>query len=314
MTEIIDGKVVHNELTKNAMGGTELVAYRLSNSIPQEMLQGVQIISSRVRELIPGKKVILHCHDLESDPESDIIGDLAFRSRVQKIVFVSNWQANQFVNRFGLSYDDFVVIENPIERFEPVPKQEDDIVRLIYHTTPHRGLALLVPVFEFLAQNDKKVHLDVYSSFNAYGWSDRDKPFEELFERCRSHPQISYHGYKPNDEIRTALGKANIFAYPNIWPETSCLALIEAVSAGCFAIHPNLAALPETAKGVTLMYQHSPDPQTIMNRLYNQLIQLIDFIRKINYQRPHDSAHIMNSVHDINAVTLKWTNLLRELS
>ena len=91
------------------------------------------------------------------------------------------------------------------------------------------------------------VHLDVFSSFNAYGWAERDEPYQELFDKIEAHPQMTYHGFKPNNIVRNALQKAHIFAYPSIWMETSCIALMEAMSAGLMCVHPNLAALPETA-------------------------------------------------------------------
>ena len=104
-----------------------------------------------------------------------------------------------------------------------------DTFNLIYHTTPHRGLEVLVPVIDFLANKGKKIHLDVYSSFKMYGWENRDEPYQKVFDKIKAHDNMTYHGYQPNDVIRKALKKAHMFSYPNIWPETSCIAMIEAM-------------------------------------------------------------------------------------
>jgi glycosyltransferase involved in cell wall biosynthesis len=101
----------------------------------------------------------------------------------------------------------------------------------------------------------------VYSSFDIYGWPQRNAPFEDLFQVCRDHPNITYHGTVSNTEIREALKKAHIFAYPSIWPETSCIAAIEAMSAGCAVVAPKFAALTETCGEYMVGYPMIEDPQ-----------------------------------------------------
>jgi hypothetical protein len=75
----------------------------------------------------------------------------------------------------------------------------------------------------------------------------------------RSFEPVTYHGAVPNDQIRDALRQSHLFAFPSIWPETSCIALIEAMASACICVHSNLAALPETAGGMTLCYPFLPD-------------------------------------------------------
>jgi hypothetical protein len=104
----------------------------------------------------------------------------------------------------NIPYEKGLVLQNAIIPIEPHEKPKGT-VNLIYHTTPHRGLELLVPVVEFLADKGFDFHLDVYSSFNIYGWPSRDEPYLALFDRCKNHPKITYHGYQPNSVIREAL-------------------------------------------------------------------------------------------------------------
>ena len=247
-----------NELNKKAHGGTELLMERLHNAFPSELLDNFQIIPSRVRELKKDKIRILYCHDLAEDPEARAALENGKWKNYHKIVFVSNWQMQRYIDLYKIPWSHCMVIVNSIDPIE-FKERETGPVRLIYHSTPHRGLNILVPVFEKIAEIDNDVILDVYSSFELYGWKERDKPFEDIFQRCKDHPQINYHGSKSNEEIRTALQQADIFAYPSIWQETSCLCLIEAMSAGCLAIHPNYGALYETSLQLTNMYQWEED-------------------------------------------------------
>jgi glycosyltransferase involved in cell wall biosynthesis len=152
------------------------------------------------------------------------------------------------------------VIQNAINPVQVnVEEKPKDKVKIIYHTTPHRGLNILYTVFEILAKEFDFIELDVYSSFKIYGWEVRDEQYKEVFDKCREHPQINYHGSVSNDEVKKALAQAHIFAYPSIWQETSCISLMEAMSAGCLCVHPNYAALPETAANWTQMYQWNED-------------------------------------------------------
>jgi glycosyltransferase involved in cell wall biosynthesis len=244
-----------NELNKNARGGTELMQERLHRSIPAELLNKFQIIPSRVRELDPDKKKILWLHDLPHDPESEHLKDPELRKRFSKIVAVSDWQMQMYNIISGVPYAESFVIKNAIDPIPLEKKEYNGTVNLIYHTTPHRGLEILIPVFEELSRIHDNIHLDVYSSFSIYGWEERDRQYQQLFDRCRAHPKITYHGAVPNEEIRQALVKSHIFAYPSIWPETSCLAAIEAMSAMNLVVCPNFAALSETCSNFAMMYQ-----------------------------------------------------------
>jgi len=244
-----------NELNKNARGGTELMQERLHKSIPEQLLNKFQIIPSRVRDLDPDKKKILWLHDLPHDPESEHLKDPELRKRFSKIVAVSDWQMQMYNIISGVPYAESFVIKNAIDPIPVEKKEYNGTVNLIYHTTPHRGLEILIPVFEELSRIHDNIHLDVYSSFSIYGWEERDKQYQQLFDRCRNHPKITYHGAVPNEEIRKALVKSHIFAYPSIWPETSCLAAIEAMSAMNLVVCPNFAALAETCSNFAMMYQ-----------------------------------------------------------
>ena len=273
-----------NELNKNARGGTELMQERLHSSLPADLLENFQIIPSRVRDLDDSKKKILWLHDLPNDPESEHLKDITKRKRFDKIVCVSDWQMQLYNVMSDVSYSESVVIKNAINPIEIETKPFDGTIRLIYHTTPHRGLEILIPVFEELANVRKDIHLDVYSSFSIYGWEQRDEPYKNLFERCKNHPQITYHGAVPNEEVREALKKSHIYAYPSIWPETSCLSVIEAMSAMNIVVCPNFAALPETCVNFAMMYPWNENKNLHAVQFAHTLSQAIDVVKSQNGQ------------------------------
>jgi len=289
--------IEQNELDRNSMGGTELMKYGLYDRLPSQLLEQFQIIPSRVRELSKTKKKIYWVHDLAQDPEMAHLKDGGWE-KFDAIVCVSHWQRQQIQNFLGVPASKLTVLQNAIDPIEidskPDPK---DGINIIYHTTPHRGLELLVPVMDWVEEMlpDINWHLDVYSSFEIYGWKERDKEYEGLFEKIKNHPKMTYHGYKPNEEVKEALKKAHIFALPSIWPETSCIALIEAMSAGCICVHSSLAALPETSSNWTLQYDFTEDMNEHASR---HALTLADALRLVDEENMKDRLSMQKAYID----------------
>lgn len=301
-----------------ARGGTEMMAEQIRNRVDSNLLDKFNIIHSRVRpeSISSSKKNILVLHDTWDDPESEHLRSAESRARFTKLVFVSHHQQATYNLGLGVPYSDGVVIQNaitPIE-FTDADKKSDKI-KLIYHTTPHRGLEILVPVFELLAKNIPNLHLDVFSSFNIYGWGERDKQYEGIFERIKTHPNMTYHGYQSNDVVREALKSAHIYGYPNIWPETSCISMIEAMSAGCAIVAPNFAVLPETCANFATMYGFNEDYNKHANIFANVLNMMIfeywseSVQNKLKFQKLY-----IDNFYNWNLRASQWNGLLKSLN
>jgi UDP-glucose:(glucosyl)LPS alpha-1,2-glucosyltransferase len=297
---------------KEANGGTEMMRRELFSRVDEELLDKFQIICSRVRWIDPKKPTILWLHDTWDDPESQHLSDAERIKRFARLVFVSNYQMNTYNMAHGVPYNSSIVLQNAIE---PIPAKEKktDQVRLIYHTTPHRGLNIVVSAVRELAKHHGDyIHLDVFSSFEAYGWPDRDKEFEGLFQAIKDHPQMTYHGYQPNETVRAALQDAHVFAYPSVWPETSCIAAIEAMSAECEVVCPNFAALPETTANFAAMYQYSEDITHHANVFANVLNSTIknrfsdNTLRKLKFQKTY-----IDNFYNWDLRAAQWTGLLQ---
>ena len=256
--------MVRSSLNKNSWGGTEQIAQKMVDSIDKNILAQFQIVFSRLTEPLDASKVrIFYCHDLADDPYSEqALGNGNWKN-FHKIVFVSHHQMNQYIKKYSLPSSVCIVMLNAIEPLDINVldrASSTSPIRIGYWSTPHRGLEILVPVFDLLAR-EYDIELDVYSSFEIYGWGERDKPYQQLFDKCRSHEKINYYGSVPNAQLRKSLADIDIMGYPSIWEETSCLCLMEAMSAGILPVHSNLGALYETAANWTVMYQYMEDPQ-----------------------------------------------------
>lgn len=319
MAEIIDGKLIRNEVSQNSFGGTELIALRMIDTIDPELLNKVNIIHSRVRKLPNnGKPNILVLHDLPLDPESQFLKLKENLNLFSKIVCVSNWQLQMYHSYLNLPYSKSIVINNGIFPIESDIAKFNNIekIKLIYHTTPHRGLEILIPCFVKLAEIHKDITLDVYSSFEIYGWKQRDSTYQTLFDIAKTHSQINYHGTVSNEVVREALKDTHIFAYPSIWLETSCLCLIEAMSASNIILSSNIGALPETSMGFTELYQFNEDKEQHANIFYNKLNNTISDVRNKKYNLENIKIQKQRTDYNYNwnkKIVPQWEQLIKEI-
>lgn len=306
-----------NEISKNANGGTELAKRKLAEIIDPSLLEHFQIISSRHREFNPEKIRLFWLHDLPEDPESNKFKDENFVNALHKMVFISNWQYSRYQLIHSIPYNEkSIVLESGIEpAIVDLNNKPTDTIRLVYTSTPQRGLELLVPVFEELAKIYPNIHLDVYSSFKIYGWDEADKQFEPLYQKIRNHPQMTYYGFVPNSELKESLNKAHIFAYPCIWMETSCRAMLEAMSAGLVCVHPNYGALSETSGALNIMYHgDNTDMNRHANIFANNLEAAIKLVESNNHKNMINFGKIyVDARFGIDRIKSQWEGMLKGL-
>jgi glycosyltransferase involved in cell wall biosynthesis len=268
----------------------------------------------REDQLDPTRPKILWLHDLAQDPEAQHLKDPNSRNRFAKLVFVSDWQLQQYSNFLGVPYAESLVLKNAIEPIEVESKPEGP-TRIIYHTTPHRGLEILVPVFDKIYRDiNPNIELEIYSSFEIYGWPQRDEPFKPLMEFCEQHPAITFHGARSNAEVREGLKRAHIFAYPSVWLETSCIAAMEAMSAGCHIVCPNYGALPETCANFAHMYQWSQDVNQHANMFARWLVNAIELSEKERFDdRLKFQKAYADTLYNWDVRTLQWSAVLQNI-
>ena len=304
---------------RDAMGGTELMMDRIMNGVPKELLDEFVIIPQRIRDehMDNDKKKILWLHDLADDPESAHLRDPKSRERFDKFVFPSNWALWDFHQKLGVPYEDSIVIKNAIEPIPVHEKPKDGKLKIIYFSTPHRGLNIVESVVRYMEQQRDDFEVDVYSSFKLYGRDEQDElpEFKDLYGRLEELKTVNYHGTVPNDEIRKVLPETHILSYPSTYLETSCLVAIEAMAAGCLAVLPNYGALPETCKEFAVMYPWEPSDAMHAATHYQYLNNALDTFWAEGLQSILTmQSTYYNYFYDIRMIVGAWEMLLKSLS
>ena len=243
-------------MTLNARAGAELIYERVKERVPDDLWNYFQIILSKVREL-EDKPKILWFQDTSKDQEVQFLKKKEERDKYERFVFPSDWSLEKYHLDLDIEYEKSIVLKNAIEPIPSHTKPKEGPIRLAYISTPHRGLDVLIAAFR--AMKLENVVLDIYSSFKIYGWEGTDDQNQPLYDACMDTPNVNYYGTVSNDEIRSVLQQTHILAYPNIYKETACISVIEAMSAGCVVVCPNLAVLPETCANFAWMYGYVQD-------------------------------------------------------
>ena len=236
----------------NPRGGTELQVELLEKYADKKLLDQVQITTSVPEKipLHPTKPNILWQQNSYDQPNlAPWFKDKNNHKKYDWYVFNSHWCYEKFRMMFDIPTSKCLVIKNAIDKIEPrkLEHTKGDPVKLIYTSTPWRGLNVLLAAMQLV--KNTSVHLDVYSSTQVYGdqfKSANDKQFQELYEQAKALHNVSYIGYKPNEFIKDNLKNYHMFIYPNIWEETSCIAAIEAMAAGLYCVTTDYGALFET--------------------------------------------------------------------
>ena len=238
------------------MGGTELMYEELMKRLPQEYKDKFSIFNYPA--YADTTKPTIYWNQLSHDQNAvQFLSTPENVEAINQFVFVSNWQAEQFRKTFNIPGYKTTVLKNACIGVEQRQAGARDKVRLCYTSTPWRGLDVLLKAWEILKPQDCELH--VFSSTKIYGKDfaiNNENYYQELYDKCEALPNVVYRGSVSNEELRKELHTFDILAYPNTFEETSCIAVIEALSAGLRVVTSNLGALPETTEGWARMYSY----------------------------------------------------------
>lgn len=250
-------------LDPKAAGGTEILARRVFKEFPDLVKKFNWVLSYEKVKPDPDKPTLLWMHETPFDQGiHQNFKNPEYWQRFVKIIFVSYWQQQMFNILYGIPYERSIVVPNAIDPIIVQKKSSTKpVIKLVYASTPHRGLNILLDTVQGDDFSEINWELNVFSSFKLYNRSIQDSEFQPLFKRCEEDPRIHYHGAVSNHIVREVMADSHILAYPCKYMETSCLTAMEAMSAGNVIICPNYGALPETTANFSWSYNWEEDEE-----------------------------------------------------
>lgn len=302
-------------------GGTEILFEQVAARLGKEYESKInlfKILDIRANKTDRKNVCWNHMHIDEPGVQGHMNPNLV--AGVDKFVFVSHNQCLNYLQYFKLPPEKCVVLKNATDGVPYLPKQRSDKLKIMYTSTPWRGLDVLLKAYEILNRDDVELH--VYSSTKIYGDGfeksildeESRKQFEEWYEVAGMLPNSYYHGYAPNEEVREQLKSAHIFAYPCTFWETSCLAAIEAMMAGCKVVTTNFGAMPETCSEWATYVPYGPDRINLAERFAETLNREIDrYWEEENQKRLERQVNFYNQFYSWDARIPEWKQLFDSL-
>jgi len=255
--------------------------------------------------------LLLWMQHADDQPGAQALKDPGERGHYDGFAFVSEWQRRRYVDGFGLDATRTGVLRNAIgPRFAHMFAEDEQIAAdktwpaaMAYTSTPFRGLDVLLNVFPAIRARRPGIRLNVFSSMQVYHDPSGADPFERLYAQARATEGVNYVGSVPQPELADELRRTSILAYPSTFAETSCIAVMEAMAAGCRVVTTDLGALPETTEGFGTLVPSGPD----MGAAFAEAcVAAID-----GAAAPEHEASIRAQVEHVNR-TAVWSERARE--
>jgi glycosyltransferase involved in cell wall biosynthesis len=193
---------------------------------------------------IKAKRKYLWLHD--TIPETNI---LPFIYIYDKILVLSEFHRMLYPN----IPDNIQITRNAFDKIETKAKRVP--LRLFYSSNYDRGLKILLENWTQLKLTYPDITLHV-----AYGWrtlkklaevngtQEAYKTFKDYIDTMLDQEGITHLGRISKKELAKEYSEADIWAYPCVYPEVSCISAMEAQTYGAIPVVFASGALPETVK------------------------------------------------------------------
>lgn len=179
---------------------------------------------------------------------------------------VSAWHRGNYIGSGGLDPARVHLLRNAVSPgFAGLFAADERVVRakaspplLAFTSVPYKGLEAALNWFGRLRSRAPTVTLNVFSSFDLYPANNlhRANPaWPALYDACRSAPGVNYVGVVPQPRLARSLRATSVLFYPCAVPETSGIAVMEAMAAGCLVITNDQGALSETLAGFGILVE-----------------------------------------------------------
>lgn len=164
-------------------------------------------------------------------------------NEVSHIVSPSHWAKEQLIRYLKVPKDKITVIPTGVS--DIFQYSEEKTKTFIYTSIPYKGLEVLPKIIPLILEKHPDAKFKVFSSMSLYDLET--DPYQELYEVLKSIPSVEYSPAVDQSELVKHYQQSAFFIHPNIWEETFCVSMTEAMKCGCYPVITDIGAIPEVA-------------------------------------------------------------------
>lgn len=218
--------------------------------------------------------------DSYDQPATLGVGDRRVAAALNGMLCVSEWQRQTFCRASGFPAERMYVLGNGVCLDHFTGLEERAPKRLMYSSTPFRGLELLAKIFPRISAVHQEAELHVFSGYDVYAGAmgahdPRIAQFEAISRLLRAVPRCFLHGNVVQSQLAREYLRSSVFAYPNTFEETSCIVAMEAQAAGCVIVTSKKGALPETVGDAGVLIEGDPREDAYLDRFVAETNRLL---------------------------------------
>ncbi len=207
--------------------------------------------------------------DSFDQPQSVGIGDRRVIKALDRLCPVSEWHADTLCRSSGYPRERCYVLRNGVHLDYFTGTETRRRKRLIYSSTPYRGLKYVPEIYRELLKRHADLELHIFSGYGVYAGTTTPPSalaeYEALKQELQSLPGCVVHGNVKQSELAREFMRSSILLYPNTFEETSCITAMEAQAAGCAVVTSDLGALRETIGSAGFLIRGMPPDTRYMH-------------------------------------------------
>jgi len=235
-----------------------------------------------IDQRLKAKKVLVWTHDIWLMSGKEV--SAYHRDRVDKFICLSPWHVDFFSDHHQMPKDKIITIPNGVnvELFDTPDLGKKKFGKLIYSSSPDRGLDNLIYLMIFAKDQVPELHLDVYYGFHNYESAvrqrnnvDEVRRLDELKGVIEKHSDfVNMYGRISQPDLAKRWSEAYAWIQPTNFTETFCLTAKEAQTSATPIVCSNVAALQTTVGDFGHLVKHNPYSYDGRLEFINQIVKL----------------------------------------